>query len=150
MTPFKKSCKKKDSSYRCWLLHSSAVFPSVADCSPRRCSSSHSYCIRKELFCDGRINCALEGASPPDETSCSLTAPPPESDASIWQDAGLPHFAGELASLLHELILYPGIFFGIVFLVVVFGYIAKNFHQKKPKPGAISELDRWLADKLFT
>jgi len=109
VTPFKKSCKKKDNSYR-------------------RCSSSHSYCIRKELFCDGRINCALEGASPPDETSCSLTASPPESDASIWQDAGLPHFAG--------------LFFGIVFLVVVLGYIAKNFHQKKPKPATISELDR--------
>jgi len=110
VTPFKKSCGKDDSTHR-------------------RCSSSSSrHCIRKELFCDGRINCALPNSKPPDETSCSLTASPPESESAIWEDAGLPHFAG--------------LFFGVIFLLVLLTYIAKNFQQKKPKTSTISELDR--------
>lgn len=36
----------------------------------RRCSSSSRTCVRKDLFCDGRINCALKTSKPPDETSC--------------------------------------------------------------------------------
>ena len=58
----------------------------------------------------------------------SLTASPPESESAIWEDAGLPHFAG--------------LFFGIIFLLVLLTYIAKNFQQKKPKTSTISELDR--------
>ena len=46
----------------------------------------------------------------------------------MWEEAGLPHFAG--------------LFFGIVFLLVLLTYIAKNFQQKKPKTSTISELDR--------
>ena len=60
----------------------------------------------------------------------SLTASPPESESAIWEDAGLPHFAG--------------LFFGIIFLLVLLTYIAKNFQQKKPKTSTISELDRWF------
>ena len=58
----------------------------------------------------------------------SLTASPPESESAMWEDAGLPHFAG--------------LFFGIIFLVVLLTYVAKNFQQKKPKTSTISELDR--------
>ena len=60
----------------------------------------------------------------------SLTASPPESESAMWEDAGLPHFAG--------------LFFGIIFLVVLLTYVAKNFQQKAPKTSTISELDRWL------
>ena len=60
----------------------------------------------------------------------SLTASPPESESTMWEDAGLPHFAG--------------LFFGIIFLVVLLTYVAKNFQQKAPKTSTISELDRWL------
>ena len=146
----------------------------------RRCSSSSRTCVRKDLFCDGRINCALKTSKPPDETSCrwgssswsrwwraialcrqknmqpslsvffnnanfcprsefhaikmnktglpSLTASPPESESAMWEDAGLPHFAG--------------LFFGIIFLLVLLTYVAKNFQQKAPKTSTISELDR--------
>ena len=126
----------------------------------RRCSSSSRTCVRKDLFCDGRINCALKTSKPPDETSCrrgssswsrwsrsiarsefhaikmnktglpSLTASPPESESAMWEGAGLPHFAG--------------LFFGIIFLLVLLTYVAKNFQQKAPKTSTISELDRWL------
>jgi len=109
VTPFKKSCGKDDTTHR-------------------RCSSKSSQCIRRELFCDGRINCALPYAKPPDEASCSLTASPPESESAMWEEAGIPHFAC--------------LFFGIVFLLVLLVYIAKNFQQKKPKTSTISELDR--------
>ena len=60
----------------------------------------------------------------------SLTASPPESESAMWEDAGLPHFAG--------------LFFGIIFLLVLLTYVAKNFQQKAPKTSTISELDRWL------
>ena len=43
----------------------------------RRCSSSSRTCVRKDLFCDGRINCALPTSKPPDETSCRW-------DGSCW------------------------------------------------------------------
>jgi len=109
VTPFKKTCGKDDPVYR-------------------RCSSSSRTCVRKDLFCDGRINCALKTSKPPDETSCSLTASPPESESAMWEDAGLPHFAG--------------LFFGIIFLLVLLTYVAKNFQQKAPKTSTISELDR--------
>ena len=52
----------------------------------------------------------------------------------MWEDAGLPHFAG--------------LFFGIIFLVVLLTYVAKNFQQKKPKTSTISELDRSFLIKL--
>jgi len=109
VTPFMKSCGKEDTTHR-------------------RCSSKSRHCIRRDLFCDGRINCALPSSKPLDETSCSLTASPPESESAMWEDAGLPHFAG--------------LFFGIIFLVVLLTYVAKNFQQKKPKTSTISELDR--------
>ena len=44
VTPFKKTCSRKDSHYR-------------------KCGFRSS-CVRKELFCDGRINCAWPDKEP--------------------------------------------------------------------------------------
>ena len=44
VTPFKKTCKRKDSQYQ-------------------KCGTRSS-CVRKELFCDGRVNCAWPDREP--------------------------------------------------------------------------------------
>ena len=64
------------------------------DC--RRCSPSSRQCIRRELFCDGRINCALPSAKPLDEASCTFTSSsPPESKSEGWKDSSLPTVTGD-------------------------------------------------------
>ena len=64
------------------------------DC--RRCSPSSRQCIRRELFCDGRINCALPSAKPLDEASCTFTSSsPPESKSAGWKDSSLPTVTGD-------------------------------------------------------
>ena len=62
----------------------------------RRCSSSSRQCIRRELFCDGRVNCALGGSKPLDEASCTSTnSPQQDSKSDHWQDSSLPTVTGE-------------------------------------------------------
>jgi len=84
VTPFQKSCDKKDRNYR-------------------RCSLAHRYCIHKDLFCDGKINCALKTSSPLDEKSCAITAAP-KIEPSFWGDAGVLHYTGLLFFLLCALV----------------------------------------------
>jgi len=50
VTPFRKTCGRKDSHYR-------------------KCGFRSS-CVRKELFCDGRVNCAWPDKEPRDEYLC--------------------------------------------------------------------------------
>ena len=83
VTRFKKTCGKDDPVYRWgtdWLRYDITYnwgcalsliwyFQNLAP-PCRRCSSSSRTCVRKDLFCDGRINCALPTSKPPDETSC--------------------------------------------------------------------------------
>lgn len=56
VTPFKKSCRPKDLYYR-------------------QCRYS-TKCIRKELFCDGRVNCAWPYTEPADEVYCKEVSLP--------------------------------------------------------------------------
>jgi len=106
VTPFKKSCGKEDPNHR-------------------RCSLSSRECIRRELFCDGRVNCALPASKPPDETSCRVTAQP-KTSRSLWQGASLVQYAG-LALL-------------IVFSIVVVTYTGRQLRRPprqilaRPKP----------------
>jgi len=65
VTPFKKSCSINDLQYR-------------------KCGNS-ARCIRKELFCDGQINCAVSSNnSPEDERNCSFMGRGLE-EASSWK-----------------------------------------------------------------
>merc|ERR1719471_210185 len=58
VTPFKKSCATRDSLYQ-------------------QCRFS-TKCVRRELFCDGRINCACPYVEPADEVHCPENLSPPE------------------------------------------------------------------------
>lgn len=111
VTPFRKSCSPTDRSHK-------------------RCGPAQRHCIRRELFCDGRINCALPSQRAGDETACTRTAAPPVSDSALWQEAGLPHAAG--------------LFFFLLFMAVVAVYIVKTLQQKKALKAApvTSQLDR--------
>lgn len=112
VTPFKKSCSKEDPNHR-------------------RCSLSSRECIRRELFCDGRVNCALQASKPPDESSCRVTAHPKTSH-SLWEGTNLVQYAG-LALL-------------IVFSVVVVTYTGRQLRRPprqvlaRPKPSEGSEV----------
>merc|ERR1719220_1754360 len=100
VTPFMKSCRKEDRKLR-------------------RCSSSSRQCIRKELFCDGRINCALPSSKPLDEASCTRTTTPPESKSAAWKDSSLPTVTG---------------FFSLVlFIAVVATFVYRRLKQERSK-----------------
>jgi len=59
VTPFKKSCRGGDTIYR-------------------QCQDSNR-CVRRDLFCDGRVNCALPYRDPADEAQCrDIPSPQPE------------------------------------------------------------------------
>lgn len=99
VTPFLKSCRKENRKFR-------------------RCSSSSRQCIRRELFCDGRVNCALSGSKPLDEASCTSTnSPQQDSKSDHWQDSSLPTVTG-LFSL------------GL-FIAVVIGFVYKRLKQQQ-------------------
>merc|ERR1719278_1647303 len=68
VTPFKKSCASRDLLYR-------------------QCRYS-TKCVRKELFCDGRINCAWPYSDPADEVYCQ--SPPKEPESSPWSVNDIP------------------------------------------------------------
>merc|ERR1719348_996323 len=68
VTPFKKSCASRDLLYR-------------------QCRYS-TKCVRKELFCDGRINCAWPYSEPADEVYCQSSPKKPES--SPWSVNDIP------------------------------------------------------------
>jgi len=65
VTPFKKSCATRDSLYQ-------------------QCRFS-TKCVRRELFCDGRINCAWPYVEPADEVHC-LEALAPEEESFLVTD----------------------------------------------------------------
>jgi len=67
VTPFKKSCGGRDLLYR-------------------QCRYS-TKCVRKELFCDGRINCAWPYSEPADEVYCRESSVPP---VASWSVTDLP------------------------------------------------------------
>jgi len=67
VTPFKKSCASRDLLYR-------------------QCRYS-TKCVRKELFCDGRINCAWPYSEPADEVYCRESTQP---KAEPWSLTDLP------------------------------------------------------------
>lgn len=67
VTPFKKSCASRDLLYR-------------------QCRYS-TKCVRKELFCDGRINCAWPYSEPADEVYCRESAEP---QVAAWSVTDLP------------------------------------------------------------
>jgi len=67
VTPFKKSCASRDLLYR-------------------QCRYS-TKCVRKELFCDGRINCAWPYSEPADEVYCRETKEP---EVESWSMSDLP------------------------------------------------------------
>jgi len=58
VTPYKKSCSPGDAHY--------------IQCD------NNKHCVRKDLFCDGRINCAWPHSVPADESQCKEVAPPVE------------------------------------------------------------------------
>jgi len=84
VTPYKKSCGNEDHNHR-------------------RCSLSSRECIRRELFCDGRVNCALPSSKPPDEASCRATAEP-KTSKSFWQGVGLLQYAGLVLLIVFSLV----------------------------------------------
>jgi len=65
VTPFKKSCATRDSLYQ-------------------QCRFS-TKCVRRELFCDGRINCAWPYVEPADEVHC-LENLAPEDESYLMTD----------------------------------------------------------------
>jgi len=65
VTPFKKSCATRDSLYQ-------------------QCRFS-TKCVRRELFCDGRVNCAWPYVEPADEVHC-LEALAPEEQSLLATD----------------------------------------------------------------
>merc|ERR1719264_1900930 len=67
VTPFKKSCASRDLLYR-------------------QCRYS-TKCVRKELFCDGRINCAWPYSEPADEVYCRETKQP---EVETWSMSDVP------------------------------------------------------------
>jgi len=67
VTPFKKSCGGRDLLYR-------------------QCRYS-TKCVRKELFCDGRINCAWPYSEPADEVYCRESVVP---QVTAWSVTDLP------------------------------------------------------------
>jgi len=62
VTPYKKSCKRSDSQYI-------------------QCDNSK-HCVRKDLFCDGRVNCAWPHSLPADESQCKEVEPVEDDTAS--------------------------------------------------------------------
>merc|ERR1719433_2225090 len=66
VTPFKKSCATRDSLYQ-------------------QCRFS-TKCVRRELFCDGRINCAWPYVEPADEVHCLETLAPPDTSYFATDD----------------------------------------------------------------
>lgn len=101
VTPFKKTCSAKDTDYR-------------------KCGNSPR-CIRKELFCDGRINCAHSNESPEDERNCSWI----DHEVKAPESWSMPFLEGFL-------------FLGLVGLIVI-GYYGFTFFRKN-KPAKSEEL----------
>jgi len=95
VTPFKKSCTYSDLQYR-------------------KCGNTHR-CIRKELFCDGQINCATQGNSPQDEKNCS------------WMGRGLE----ETSSWKSELPFLEGLIFLFIFALLCVTYVGFKMLRKK-------------------
>lgn len=81
VTPFKKSCASRDLLYR-------------------QCRYS-TKCVRKELFCDGRINCAWPYSEPADEVYCRESSKP---EVSSWSMSDLPVIVLVLLILLTVLL----------------------------------------------
>jgi len=102
VTPFKKHCSSKDADYR-------------------KCGGTSPRCIRKELFCDGRINCAVSNESPEDEKNCSWI----EEEVKAPESWSMPFLEGFL-------------FLGLVGLICG-AYYAFTFLRKN-KPGKSEEL----------
>ena len=96
VTPFMKSCRKEDRKLRFFAFDLIFFLNVLIHTDCRRCSPSSRQCIRRELFCDGRINCALPSAKPLDEASCTFTSSsPPESKSEGWKDSSLPTVTGD-------------------------------------------------------
>ena len=105
----------------------------------RSCSTTERHCIRRELFCDGQTNCVNKT----DEVDCTATTQPPVNEPGLWEDPGVPFFAGFLNSVVSMSPLVVSVpFFCLLFLAVLLGYIVKHFQHKKPKHSTIRELDR--------
>ena len=107
VTPFMKSCKKEDRKLRLTFnyMYEIKLMTKMFVLSInwfRRCSSSSRQCIRKELFCDGRINCALPSSKPLDEASCTRTTTPPESKSAAWKDSSLPTVTGDWQKQMYD------------------------------------------------
>lgn len=69
VTPFKKFCGSKDVEYR-------------------QCRYS-TKCVRKELFCDGRVNCAWPYSEPADEVYCKDISAA-TSSTTVWKSSNIP------------------------------------------------------------
>merc|ERR1719483_1995950 len=67
VTPFKKSCGPGD------ILYSQCRYSTK--------------CVRRELFCDGRINCAWPYSQPADEVYCRETKEP---EVETWSMSDVP------------------------------------------------------------
>eukprot|EP00092_Neocalanus_flemingeri_P006749 GFUD01007291.1.p1 GENE.GFUD01007291.1~~GFUD01007291.1.p1 ORF type:complete len:346 (+),score=62.36 GFUD01007291.1:348-1385(+) len=106
VTPFKKSCASRDSLYQ-------------------QCRFS-TKCVRRELFCDGRINCAWPYVEPADEVHC-LEALAPEAKSL---------FATDLAVIL----LVLSVLVGMIAVLV----LAVNKYSKK-----VTKMSANLSADLF-
>ncbi|XP_023348172.1 uncharacterized protein LOC111716887 [Eurytemora carolleeae] len=100
VTPFKKACSANDLQYR-------------------KCGNSPR-CIRKELFCDGQINCAVTDNSPEDERNCS------------WMGRGIE----EPKTWKSQVPFLEGFLFLLVILLIVLIYIGvRVFRRRKLNKG---------------
>jgi len=85
VTPFKKSCATRDSLYQ-------------------QCRFS-TKCVRRELFCDGRINCAWPYVEPADEVHCLEVSEPEEESLFLTDVATIFLVLGAIVTMVAGLVL---------------------------------------------